>query len=365
MLKYAFFGLIYLFLFPISPIYGQWGLGLDYHYGQFLKHNKSQIFPIYDPVHAITLDIMKQTQGSEYWSRIHGYPRAGVGLIYKSYGNDSVLGKGIGAFPQIDIWLLSREKFRIYTRLGFGLIYITKPFDRVTNTKNNTIGTHFNNYTTLGIQAEYNVNPRLRLHLGGELSHSSNGHFRFPNLGMNTATASMGLHYQMQATQTFDTLQVTSYKPSRKILFGLRVGLGGKEANVAESPIYRIYTLTPHIIFPRSGKSQWSTGVEFTYDTYLKEFFDNIQASSNEGIWRVSVFGAHEWLWGRFAFPLQLHFYADKPFQGSDFYYTKLGPKIYLLPPHKHPRRNLYSAVTLKANGVIADYVEICVGGTF
>jgi Lipid A 3-O-deacylase (PagL) len=261
--------------------------------------------------------------------------------------------------------LLNKEKLRIYTRMGFGIAYLNKIYDRVSNPTNVAIGTHFNNYTTIGLQAEYNLSPQVFLQLSGHFAHSSNGHLRYPNLGLNTATARLGILYQFQPTQTFDTLVEERYKTSRKPLLGLWLGLGSKDANMPKSPSYPLYTITPHVIFPRSVKRQWSTGMEFTYDSYVKEFAADIQFSEKQDVWRISVFGAHEWLWGRFAFPLQLHLYADRPFKGKDFYYTKLGPKIYILPPHKYPRRNIYTAITLKAHGAVAEYVELSIGGVF
>lgn len=348
--------------FPLL-LWGQWGVGGTYLQGEFLKHSKKIRFDAVKPARAFVLEVMKQSQGRKYWSRIHGYPRVGLGFFHLNFGNDSIMGSAWGVVPQIDIWLLQRPKFRIYNRLGFGFCYVTRGYDPIENPLNLVVSMRLNNLSVAGIMAEYNLTPQLTLHAGGFLSHCSNGHLRFPNLGINNGTLGLGLRYQFQPTDKSDTLVVERYALSHKPMFGFRMGIAGKEANVANGPIYYSYTLTPHVIFPQSGKSQWSAGMELTIDNFERATQREQEEARQFGY--VTVFGAHEWIWGRVGFPVQLHVYAYPIPQAKRIFYQKIGPKIYLLPPHTNPRKNIYFALSLKAVMNVADYVELSVGGTF
>lgn len=367
---------LFLFLFLslfFTPIFAQFAngfsFGTDYSYGKLLKHSAKQTFPVNEPCTAFSIEGMKQTNGKGYWSGLRKYPRVGFSLIYKQYGNDTLLGSALGFFPQLDLFMLRKGKWNIFTRLGYGIAYLNRPYDRLTNTENTAIGSHLNNYTTLGLCAEYKINPYFFVRLGGFVAHSSNGHTRTPNLGLNTATLRVGVHYMLKPAEKPVAFPYEKYPIHKKPIFGLRMGIGMTEvSSVPDGPIYPVYVYSPYLIFNQSGKSRWWTGMEFSFDRSVKDWAKNqeVELNTQEVKYkRFTVYGAHEFMFGRIGVLTELQVYADKVPTNRNFWAAKIGPNVYLLRPHKSQRRNLYAGIYLKAEYFIAQYVEGTMGLTF
>lgn len=347
-----------------------WSAGLNAGYGKFLKHSRRQTFDVTKPAYCIAMDFMHQSSGKALWAKLNGRPRYGLGIVYVDYGAPDLIGKAIGMYPLIDVWLLRRPELAIYTRMAFGVGYLTKRYDRVTNPGNTAIGSHFNNYTTIGLSAEYQLTPHCGIRLAGHLSHSSNGRLRVPNLGINTGIIQMGITYRVTEPLLKDTFSVPStYQYSRKALFGLRGSIGIKEASIENGPFYYVWLLTPHIIFPRNEKHQWETGAEIAYDGQDREAILNGEDYTSPSVllkpWNVSVYGGHEFLFGRLGFITQLHLNVFPFLEKKNEFYTLIGGKIYLKSFHKHPRNQFYTGIFLKAHYAIAQYPSLILGGTF
>lgn len=366
--------LLYILFFLFSaPIFAQFANGLsfgaDYSYGKLLKHSAKQTFPVNAPCTAISIEGMKQSNGKGYWSGLHGYPRIGFSFLYKKYGNDSLLGSAVGFFPQLDLFILKKEKFNLYTRLCYGVAYLNRPYDRLTNTENTAIGSHLNNYTTVGLCAEYNLNAHIFLRLGGFFAHSSNGHTRTPNLGLNTATLRFGVHYLLKPAEKPVAFPYEKYPVHKKPIFGVRMGIGMTEVSaLPDGPIYPVYIYSPFVIFNHSGKSRWWTGMELSFDRSVKDWVKNeeVDTKSKQAIYKhFTVYGAHEFMFGRVGFLTEFQVYADKIPTNKDFWAAKIGPNVYLLRPHKSPRKNLFAGIYLKSHYAIAQYVEGTLGLTF
>ncbi len=365
-----------IFFFSLSlgleaqSVVANWSIGGNICYGTFLKHSKKQDFEINAPAKGVSIDFMHQSSGKEVWAKLHGRPRAGIGLIYVDYGAPDLLGKAIGLYPQIDIWLIRTPKITLYTRLAFGVSYLTKAYDRVTNVHHTAIGSHINNYTTAGLAAEYRISNRLAIRLGGHFSHSSNGRLRTPNLGINTALINAGVNYRFSPESPPDTFRLPQgYQYSRKPLFGVRGSLGIKEASVPNGPFYYVWMLTPHIIFPKNEKHQWETGMEITFDgevrnAYLNGEDYNIKYTIVKPL-HVSVYGGHEFLFGRIGFITQLHLHVFPFLERKNEFYSLIGGKVYLKSFHKYPRNQLYTGIFLKAHYAVAQYPSVILGTTF
>lgn len=373
--KKSFLLLSLFFLFIENPLSAQqslenWSADLNIGYGKFLKHSRRQTFEVNNPAYGIAIDFMNQSSGKAMWAKLNGRPRTGLGLMYVDYGEPDLLGKAIGVYPQIDIWLLRSRKFTIYTRMAFGLGYLSKRYDRVTNPQNTAIGSRFNNYTTVGLSAEYQLTNHLGIRVAAHVSHSSNGRLRVPNLGINTGMIQIGVNYRMSEPMLKDTFQIAAnYEYSRKALFGLRGSLGIKEASVENGPFYYVWMITPHVIFPRNEKHQWETGAEITFDGEIQERNLNGEDYTSTHIllepWKASVYGGHEFLFGRMGFITQLHIHLFPFMEKKNEFYTLIGGKIYLKSFHKHPRNQFYTGIFLKAHYAVAQYPSLILGGTF
>lgn len=345
-----------------------WIVGGDFHYGKLLKHSAKQQFDVPNPCVGMSIDFMKQTDGSREWQMSHHFPRLGVGMLWKSYGNDSTLGNVTAIYPQYDVWLVRKERFRMYVRMAYGLGWINKIYDRNTNKLNTSIGTHVNNYTSLGIATEYNLTPQWTMRLGGDFSHSSNGHFSNPNLGLNTLTLHAGVSYNIGEFRV-DTAYTYREVFLRKMKFGFRMGMGFKEGAGFEGPIYPVYILSPYVIFPVSKKHRWLVGFEFTRDAYTVEFNKWLEVKEKDSVAIVAnrflIYGGHEFMFGRTSFLTELQIFVDPPFQSRQFFATRLGPQFYLNRPSLNPKFNVFAGIFLKAQYAVAQYPELTLGVVF
>ncbi|MFN0200852.1 MAG: acyloxyacyl hydrolase [Bacteroidia bacterium] len=361
-----------LFLINISfPLLAQFQNGLtigaDVHYGTLLKHTERQKFTAPDPSYGLSFEVMKQTFGRDYWAELHGYPRLGWGILYKSYGNPDTLGTMISIYPQLDLPVYRGKKLKIFTRMAYSVAYLNKPYNQETNPNNTAIGSRINNYTTVGMIAEYAITPKWWLRAGFNIAHSSNGRVSTPNLGLNTATARLGLSYQVAEANEKQHFPYDKYPLAKKPIFGFRAGAGLTETNTVNGPTYPIYVYSPFVIFPRSGKSRWFTGFEYSRNQLTSDWVVNqdIEPEKKEAKnLQMSVYGGHEFMFGRVGFQTQLQFYVHELPQSRYFWNAKIGPNVYLLRPHKSPRRNAYIGVYLKTEYFVAQYVDFTVGIT-
>lgn len=367
-----YYAIFLVFIFAALPLFAQFSqgltLGADYHYGAFLHHSKKQTFDVPNPSMALSIELLRQTNGSRYWHKAHHFPRFGVGAMYKSYGNDSLLGQGFAIYPQLDVFHVRTKHFRLMTRLAFGFAYLNRPYDRFTNAGNTAIGSRFNNYTMLGFAAEYDIVPNLLIRIGGNVSHSSNGHFRSPNLGLNTAGIQVGLHYRFAPNNVLDTLNLSYYAVSKKVRFGIRYGFAQKEGNLPDGPFYNIHVFSPYFIFPRSAKRVWLAGAEISTNgesIAWKKDNEHPDPYPFAKTTYISVFGGQEVLWGKVGFMGQFHLYMNPPFKDKNFFFTRIGPTYHFQNPQRHPHFNAYIGLFLKAHYASADYAEGTLGINF
>ena len=357
-------------VFAQSPtFFDNKNIGVNFYAGKFLKHSRNQTFTVDNPVVGFGAEIMKQTDGSRFWHILHGYPRIGMATMFKSFGRDSILGWAFGLYPQLDIPIKKGDKLNLYVRAGFGLAYLNKPWSRESNPQNTAIGSYINNITTAGVIAEYALSPHWQLRAGAHLTHTSNGRTRIPNLGLNTAKLSIGTSYVFNPHLkkiTMDNAPYPIYPMYKKIFWGARFGMSIHEYKMPEGPFYPVYIASLSANKYYRHKAKVSLGVEYSYDLSNKEYALNQEIEPFRlPHQRWTVFGAHEFLFGRLGWYNQLFFYADRPFKGNSFMGTKIGANIYALQPHLHPRRNAYWGIYLKSHYAVADYVEMTVGGTF
>ena len=70
-------------------------------------------------------------------------------------------------------------------------------------------------------------------------------------------------------------------------------------------------------------------------------------------------------MFGRFSFLTQAQLYLDPPFATQSFVAVKLGPNVYLLPPHQCKPFNVFFGIYLKSHFQVAQMVEATCGLSF
>jgi len=113
------------------------------NYGFLANHHLfMKIFNSHFP--AFELNLGKETFGEQRWQWMYGYPIIGVSYWYSHLGNSPLLGSSHAVFPYVNYPLVRNLKHEFNFRLGLGLAYLTKKFDRLDNYKYLAIGSHIN-----------------------------------------------------------------------------------------------------------------------------------------------------------------------------------------------------------------------------
>ena len=84
---------------------------------------------------------------------------------------------------------------------NFGLSAGWKPYDNDYNSYNGAVGSRMNAYINTGIYLNWAFSRYFDLIIGGDFTHFSNGNTKFPNAGVNTTGAKIGLVYNFNRTE--------------------------------------------------------------------------------------------------------------------------------------------------------------------
>lgn len=93
---------------------------------------------------------------------------------------------------------------------NFGISAPWRRFDPAHNPENWVIGSKFNAYINTNFYFNYLITPRLSAAAGLTLTHFSNGNTKFPNAGLNTVGAKVGLTYNFSRDR--DTFLPRGYR---------------------------------------------------------------------------------------------------------------------------------------------------------
>lgn len=195
-----------VFYFCICIISGQEGKWTDrlyaeanVHYGFIMPHHTFIYYCLEDHIRGFQFNIGLHTNGEKLWQQQYNYPGIGIGFYHSNLGNDDIFGKINALFFYVDRYYFKvNKRFNLGNRISFGMSHITKKYDLQTNHFDYAIGTKFNVYLNYSLEFLYQFTPKSQFKLGFGLSHTSNGHFRDPNKGLNIATSLFGYTYSFK-----------------------------------------------------------------------------------------------------------------------------------------------------------------------
>lgn len=142
------------------------------------------------------------------------YPHAiqGIGIAYNTFFNSSELGN------PINVYLFQTSRIASITpnlsfdyEWNFGAAFGWKKYDEEKNPFNTVVGSNTNAYINLGFLLNWQITPNTYLRGGVGVTHYSNGNTEYPNSGVNTMGASIGIAHFFGNKEE----NSLSYKPSR------------------------------------------------------------------------------------------------------------------------------------------------------
>ena len=136
----------------------------------------------------------------------------GIGVSLTTFGDKKQLGDPFSfyVFQGARIARFSPRASLNY-EWNFGLSAGWKPYDNYYNSYNGAVGSRMNAYINAGVYINWAFSRYFDLIVGGDFTHFSNGNTKFPNAGINTAGAKIGLVYNFNRTE--EDLSKSLYQP--------------------------------------------------------------------------------------------------------------------------------------------------------
>ena len=339
--------------------------------GRIFKHTPKIAFAIPRHTYGLGVNFQYQTYGKQEWNQHHGYPLMGFGLQYFDFGDPEVLGRAISFFPNITLKLVDRPRWMVHFRVGSGVAWVDRIYDRIENPDNNSIGSHLNNTTCFRLVGGVELSPRWALFAGGSFTHFSNGAAQMPNLGINVPAFSASLRYTPEPLQKQDYVRWDSSKrpPGRWGATGY-FSLSYKETSFPGAAKWPVYTGSVSGIYRISKVQTLQGGLDCEYYKSVYVFSLHTLAAhtpqeARQDATRYGLFIANEWQFGNTGVLVQAGYYLFRKNYPAPFpLYNKLGLRYYF-PPISRFSTQFYAGVYMKSHLITADYISVGIGVRF
>ena len=322
--------------------------------------------PLYDAIayltekniHAFEINVSFPTYGEDYWERLYRYPRTGAGYSYSTLGNNNVFGKAHALYGFMNIPVYRRKNiFSLNYQITFGLAYITKHFDPVNDHLNRAISSHGNVYIRFGLDTRLRINKRCEVLLEAGGTHYSNGKFRSPNYGINTATLSFGANYLIGNTaKTYETPDIPAI--TKKNHQSLILSAGKKVFDNLLGNNYFVSSVSYNFDHKVSHKRRLGLGADLFYDKSISEALANdegVPDNNFSDMLRFGLHAAHTVQYKDLLLSLQMGYYLYSKYTDLSRVYSRVALQ-YLLTDH------IMLNVSVKSHFAKADFVEWGIG---
>jgi len=358
-------------LITVSDCFGQNGLSLIYAPSKVIKHRSNLLFDVPDRTHEFRMAYTYRTQGRYKWQRYWNHPTIAVNGVFVDFGDPVVLGRAYGVLPELHFTLTQCKNWRLNLQFGTGIAYLNRPFDAISNPKNNAIGSNLNNISSLKFGLAYDWHPRWATTLSGGLVHFSNGLSSSPNSGINIYGVSLSGSY------TFETPKQADISPNflnfaerdtsfKRWIADVQYHYGFTEHPVPGGPKYGVHAFSLGAGYRYTEFMSILMGGEYEFNEGTYTFFRRNFTPEEEALDRARstiIYVEHELRFGYVFNRLRMGFYLPWPRDNSRRIYTKVITGLYL-PGFKRNARP-YIGVLLKTHVAIADYLGIVGGISF
>ncbi len=333
------------------------------------KHEAKFTVPLPQRSTGLDVNLMLHTYGKKAWEQRRRYPTVGIGITYLNYGIDSIYGRCIGVYPNIELPLIKGKWVEWTLRIGDGIGYVSRRYSRVdpVDTLNVAIGSHINDFFSLATDLRFHANRHWDIQLGANFNHISDASYHKPNLGVNTYGAHIGIRYfPVTSRPPHIERKLPSLKNRWLVQGRLTMSLVSSEAPAG--PLYPVYIATGYVSRRWLSKNKMFAGMDYSYHTDVYAFLRNNEidpGSEQQNSYKSAVFIGNEFLLGRLGVVFQLGVYTHQAYLKQDAYYEKIGGNFYLVQKEHGPIKELFVSALLKTHKIIAEFGEIGIGAGF
>ena len=334
------------------------------YYGWTLDHH-IEITPYKRHYPAFEISALKATYGKTRWEYMYNYPLIGFSYWYSDLGGTKPLGSAHAIFPFINFPLLRSKEINLYFRLGVGLAYLTRRYDRYDNFENLAIGSHLNGAVNLLLEARFRVSKRFMASGGISLMHFSNGAIKQPNYGLNMPAVNLALAYRLSRENAYTRKKLLpelypfEFDGRRFLQLDINMAFGIKDlqSTLGGGNQYAVVAIYSNLLWPVSFKSRIGFGVDLSYDGSDEKMLEirGVVPDHRINLVKTGVTGAYELAFSRMAIMLNLGVNFTGQYKRDGYVYEKLALRFGFT-------EQLFGSLALKAYYGKADYVTLGLG---
>lgn len=364
-----FFIACILGLFPfflLAQMSKGWSVSTMLHTGYVTRHTRKLTIDNSGISEGFGINFQYQTFGKNAWHAHRKFPQAGLEVAFFRLNNHEQLGNAIGFLPNLTLPLAQRKNWNLRTTIGMGIGWLTKHYDPLNNTKNNAIGSHINNYTSVRVFAEKQMTAQWKWRAGASFTHFSNGSSKLPNYGLNVPALILGLNYAPTPIKPADYIYPTESPSFRKWGFFAEASIARQEFIAFNGPKYPNYNLALAATFNENADNTSSFGFAYEYNFAVFNFYKFLEqfderTTINTGK-RYIVFAGHEFAFGKIGLGAQFGVYVGPyKYLVPRVFYNKLNAQYYFTPFGKKGLKP-FLALHMKAHLIDAEYISIGMG---
>jgi len=261
--------------------------------------------------------------------------------------------------------LLKSKDFNLYFRLGAGLGYLTRKYDRYDNFENLAIGSHLNAAVNLMFEARQRLGRRFIIAGGVSLMHFSNGAIKQPNYGINMPGVSLAVAYRLSHENPYlkrkmmPELYLFEFDGKRFLQFDLNAAFGMKDlqATLGGGNKYLVAEIFGNLLWPVSYKSRLGFGFDLSYDGSDEKLLEirGIYPEYEINLVKTGLTASYELAFSRMAIMLNLGSVITGLDKRDGYLYEKLALRFGLTD-------HIFTSLTLKAYYGKADYITLGIG---
>lgn len=332
-----------------------WAIGARGHYGFLWPHRPSSWILVEGHASAVEVFAERRVSGDRQWHHDHALPSYGMGVLYTGMANPERIGTAVRVLPYLFLPFARHDGPCFGIRLGWGVGYIAKPFDRVGNTKQIAIGSRIN--TAIQLMPEYHHDTgRLALRAGIGIDHWSNGSFKLPNLGLNYLSMSVGASYALSAPASAVPMHALSGQRDPRLREWSIVGAFA--VNETARPLSG-----QHAVFSFMGQRQWQVsdkshlmaGIDAFNKGSLATVHPEMEGRDRLAYTQLGVHGGYALGFGRGEVFLHAGAYVYTPVEDEAPFFHRLGCRY-------RTGRHLVWNISLKSHYAVADHWEFGMG---
>ena len=354
------FLLLILFVFyqpAVSQNKYTYTLGANVLKGFVVKHDKFMGHLSQGPTHGFEVSLNKNTYGYQPWEQVFNYPDVGFSLSYFDYAAEE-LGQSVTGVSYADFTLNKNRWSDLIFKIGTGIGYHTKPYNREHNNKNVAVASRFS--FTLQGRLGFNVKLYDRLKMANSItfSHFSMAAYKQPNKGLNIVSVNTGLAYRLEEEKVTYQFDKASFQYDPSLKYNLSFSYTLKEINPLGSRKHPVYVASFYVNKQVSHTNIVNAGIDAFSNTSLKaEMIKNqdVDLQDPPDHRRIGVTVGHELALNRVALLTQLGVYIYRKYKTDRPLYQRYALKYYF-------DDLFFASIGFKTHLAKADHAECSLG---